>query len=279
MNSQPANTHPNSYSDALIDQVLNALRTAEAPAGLEQRVAARLAETAHARTHSAAAPSFFAGLLNSVKDARTSLAPAQLSAAAALALLVALSTLTILHNHVSTTTQSQSIPFRATEQTRTSSPAQIAANNPPIPRASSLATTSSSANQIPRGFSLGSHSLSNGAGVLTPASSQDPDTIALAETRAPSLTAPPRPLTQQEHLILAATRPGQPIQLAELDLARAPHLRAAAQAREDASIERYVKSLLAPFALADALSSTTSSQPQENSSPTPAPQPTDSPSN
>ena len=79
--------------------------------------------------------------------------------------------------------------------------------------------------------------------------------------------------------MLAATRPGQPIQLAELDIARAPHLRAAAEARETASIQRYVKSLLASFSVADALSPTTFSQPQETSTPTPAPPPSNSPSN
>jgi hypothetical protein len=79
------------------------------------------------------------------------------------------------------------------------------------------------------------------------------------------------PLTAQEKLILSATRPGQPIQLAEFDLARAPVLRAAAQARQTASIDRYVRSLLAPFAVADALSPTTFSQPQETSTPTSPP--------
>jgi hypothetical protein len=57
-----------------------------------------------------------------------------------------------------------------------------------------------------------------------------------------------------------------------LDIARAPSLRAAAEAREDARIRRYVKGLLASFALADALSPT-ASQPQEISTTAPAPQP------
>jgi hypothetical protein len=104
----------------------------------------------------------------------------------------------------------------------------------------------------------------------------DPDTIALAETRAPSHPAPRMPLTAQEHLLLAAARPGQPIEVAELDMARAPILRASAAAREDASIRRYVHTLLAPFAVADALSPTTNSQPQEISAPAPAPQPSTS---
>jgi hypothetical protein len=84
------------------------------------------------------------------------------------------------------------------------------------------------------------------------------------------------PLTPQEHLMLAATRPGQPIEVAELDIARAPFLRAAAEARETASIDRYIKGLLAPFAVADALSPTTFSQPQETSTPALPPPPNSS---
>jgi hypothetical protein len=87
------------------------------------------------------------------------------------------------------------------------------------------------------------------------------------------------PLTPQELIMLAATRPGQPIQVAELDIARAPFLRAAAEARENASIDRYVKSFLGAFALADALSPTTDSQPQQTSTPAPAPPPSNSSSN
>jgi hypothetical protein len=102
----------------------------------------------------------------------------------------------------------------------------------------------------------------------------DPDAIALAETLAPSRPAPPMPLTQQELLTLAATRPGQPIQLAELDLARAPALRAAAEASEQASLQRYVKSMLAPFAVAEALSPNNFAEPQEISTSAPAPLPT-----
>jgi hypothetical protein len=75
-----------------------------------------------------------------------------------------------------------------------------------------------------------------------------------------------------------AMRPGQPIELAELDMARAPLVRAAAEARETASIDRYAKSLLAPFAVADELQPTTFSQPQESPTPNPAP-PSNSSSN
>ena len=277
MNFQPANTHPAPYPDARIDQVLDALRATEPPTGLEQRIAARLAQAAEARaastSPSASATSYFAVILSAVKDPRISLAHAKLFTAAALTVVIALTTLTILHHHSSTTIQSQFIPFRA------AAPAQTLAANTRTPQNSTPAATFTPATtQVPRGFSLGSHSPLQTAGVLTPAPQQDPDAIALAETLVPSRPAPPMPLTAQEKLIQAATRPGQPIQLAELDLARAPILRAAAQVREHASAESYVKSLLAPFAVADALQPTTSSQPQEASTSAPA-EPTSNPSN
>ncbi len=280
MNHQPVHTDPASYPNARIDQVLNALRATEPPTGLEQRIAARLAQAAEARSlkteDRTATPPFSAVILNAVKDTRILLAPANLytTVGTVLTVVIALTTLAILHRHPSTTAQSQFIPFR------TSAPAQTLAANTRTRLIPYHTRSASTINQIPQGVSLGSHIPNQKAGVLTPASSQepDPDAIALAETLAPSRPGPPMPLTSQEKLILSATRPGQPIQLAELDIARAPILRAAAEAREHASIDRYVRSLLAPFAVADALQSTTSSQPQE--APTSAPaEPTSNPSN
>jgi hypothetical protein len=279
MNSQPAPTYPNSYPDTRIDQVLDALRTTEPPTGLEQRIAARLAQAAEARTQSAAShstPSYASVILNAVKDPRILLAPAKLYSAAALTVVIALTTLTILHRHPPANT------------------AQINFNSHSNPIAQEHAAASNF-----EGAELQSrHTLGfEGAGLQSrhtapasnpvlaeeassplPPSAQDPEAIALAETRAPSRPAPPMPLTAQEKLIQAATRPGQPIQLAELDLARAPILHAAAEARETTSIERYVRSLLAPFAVADALQPTASSQPQEAPTSTPA-EPTSNPSN
>jgi hypothetical protein len=285
MNSQPAQTYP----DDRIDQILNALRTTEPPSGLEQRIAARLAQAAEARTLSATTnpttSSCVTVILNAVKDPCSLLAPAKLytAAAAALTLLVALTALTLHHRTPSTTARIPPTVLTPTSarglegaglQSRRSAPTRTAA----------LATegiSTATSTQVPQGFSLGSHSPSQRTGVLTPASfrEQDPDAIALAETLAPSRPAPPMPLTAQEHLMLAAARPGQPILLAELDSARAPILRAAAEARETASIDRYAKSLLAPFALADELSPTTDSQAPETPTPTPPPPPSNSSSN
>ena len=267
-NSQPL---PPAHPDARINHVLEALRTTEPPAGLEQRIAARLAQAAEARqatapqtrplitTDISAEPSIFTTILNAVKAPRILLTPARLyTAAAALTLLLTLTTVNLLHHNTPTTTaQSKPIPNALTQ------PATLA-------QATSPANT-----QVPQAFILRSHSPIQRAEAIPPAPAQQPnlDTIALAETRAPSHPAPPMPLTAQEHLLLAAARPGQPIEVAELDMARAPYLHAAAEYREEASIQRYVHTLLAPFAVADALSPTTNSQPQEISTTAPAPQP------
>jgi hypothetical protein len=277
MNSQPVNTYPNSYPDARIDQVLEALRTTEPPTGLEQRIAARLAQAAEAgslKTSPPAASSYLAVVLSAVKDHRILLAPARRysAAAAVLTLLLAVTTIAVVH-HATPVTTARTTPIVTPTSTTSRERAELQSRQTTPP--SHAATL-----QVPRGISLGSHSPLQAAGVLTPDSSQqqDPDAIALAETRAPSRPAPPMPLTAQEKLIQAATRPGQPIQLAELDLARAPMLRAAAEARQTAIIDRYVKSLLAPFAAADALQPTTSSQPQEAPTSPPA-EPTSNSSN
>jgi len=84
----------------------------------------------------------------------------------------------------------------------------------------------------------------------------DPDAIALAETLAPSHPIAPLPLTAEERLLFNATRPGQPIELAQLELAREPNLRAAAVAREHSTLVQLARSLLAPLAAAEALDPT-----------------------
>jgi hypothetical protein len=315
-NAPPApQAPPPAHPDARIDHVLEALRTTTPPAGLEQRIAARLAQAAEARQSSApqprplittdiaADPSLFTTILNAARspksiftaisnaarplftvistearsaqwrDPRIPLTPARLyTAAAALTLLLTLTAITLLHHHTPTTTaQSHLTQTTTAALTPTSAPSLEGAG------------LQSRRNAPPRNPALAAEGISHPASMPLPTSQPlsateqpDPDTIALAETRAPSHPAPRMPLTAQEHLLLAAARPGQPIEVAELDMARAPILRASAAAREDASIRRYVHTLLAPFAVADALSPTTNSQPQEISAPAPAPQPSTS---
>ena len=241
MNSQ-------THTDARIDHVLTALRTTEPPAGLEQRIAAHLAQASASRTQSA---------LALPKPSYSLFAGAKFYAAASCAIVLALTTFTVLHNRITTTTQSPSIAYHSTTPTRTASSTQTASATQPQPTRSTIPTT---------------RSVRTSAPTALPPSAQDPDQLALAETLAPSRPAPPMPLTVQEKTLVAATRPGQPIQRAELDLARAPILRAEAEARRNREIERYVKGLLAPFALADALQSTKFSEPREISTAAPAPQ-------
>jgi hypothetical protein len=325
MTPQRPNAHPDlhqaapppAHPDARIDHVLEALRTATPPAGLEQRIAARLAQAAEARQSSApqprplittdiaADPSILTTILNAARsllavistgarsaqwrDPRIPLAPAQIyTAATALTLLLTVTTITLVHHRTPTTTAQTHINQTTTTAalTPTSTPGLEGAGlqsrhttptNPPALAASTTTLVStpcfegaalqSRRNTPPCTAALAAERISN-----RPPQQPNLDTIALAETRAPSRPAPPMPLTAQEHLLLAAARAGQPIEVAELDMARAPNLRAAAEYREDARIRRYVKGLLASFAVADALSPTTS-QPQEISTTAPAPQP------
>jgi hypothetical protein len=81
--------------------------------------------------------------------------------------------------------------------------------------------------------------------VLFPAN--NPDAIALAETLAPSQPAPPMPLTAEERQLVRATRPGAPIEVAELDQLREPLLRAVAAQRERTHFEHYAAVLIAPL--------------------------------
>ena len=95
------NAHLN--PDVAIDQVLDALRATEPPTGLEQRIAARLAQAAEARTPFAVSVRrrifFFAVILNAVKDPRISLAPATLlRAIAAFTALIAVTAITFVHH-------------------------------------------------------------------------------------------------------------------------------------------------------------------------------------
>ena len=194
--------HPHN-PDACIDHVLNALRTTEAPTGLEARIASRIAQATEART---VTTSHFAVILNAVKDPRISLAKARLyTVAAALTVLLTLTTLTLLHHRTPpAAAQSKPIPIKPY------TPAQPAT----LTQAPALINT-----HAPQGFSLGSPIPPKNSGVLTP-SPADPDAIALAETLAPSRPSPPTPLTQQELLMLAVLHSGNQEGIAALNPAK-----------------------------------------------------------
>jgi hypothetical protein len=248
--------NPQLNPDARIDQILTALRTTDPPAGLEQRIAARLAHARAQPTLFLPRPSFF------------TFGAARFYAATACTLLIALTTLTIFHRRSATNTAQTDFNTNATQDHASNSARTTQAH-----AGSSILDGAGIISLPVERFRRTALPAERTSSQLQPSAQDDPDQIALAETLAPSRPAPLQPLTAQEHLILVATRPGQPIQLAELDLARAPLLHALAEARESARIERYVKQSLAPLAVADALSSTTDAQPQETATPTPPPTP------
>jgi hypothetical protein len=265
----------NQHPDQLIDQVLQALRDTQAPEGLEARIAARLAQAAEPRTLNSSissAPggpinSFLAVILDAVKDPRILFAepPLYLWAAIAFILAVAIiSTTFVVHRHEQTTAQWNAIPNM---HYTAAHPSELTPANSELSKA---------ANQASQGIIPVSHaSLGSHPSVEEAVSTPDLDAIALAETQAPSHPAPPMPLTAQERLLIRATRPGQPIELAELDTAREPALRSLAQARERATLRQYIHSLLGPLAMAEALNPTPS--PSASDEP-PTTAPTDPPS-
>ena len=243
----------NTHADNLIDQTLQALRDTEVPTGLEARIAARLAQSAEART--TAAPSFFAVILNAVKDPRILFAEAIPFAWATIALILAaaaISSTFLVRHHDQTIAQwnpTTNQPTETSTQTQASptTKTQVARivirplDRPHIPTDETVATA------------------------------PDLDAIALAETRASSHPAPPMPMTAQEVLLFRSTRQGQPIELAELDALRDTNLRSIAQSRDRASLRNYIQSLLAPLAAAQALTPTSPSP--DDAQPTTPPDP------
>jgi hypothetical protein len=95
--------------------------------------------------------------------------------------------------------------------------------------------------------------------------------LALAESRAPSLPAPVAPLTQQERLLIIATRSGELSQLAELQPAHEAFLRSSLRSRQDILVERYIAQMLSPLAASESLSPT---QPSDAADSLEDPQPT-----
>jgi hypothetical protein len=265
MNSQPVNAYP----DARIDQVLEALRTTESPAGLEQRIAARFAQATEARavttsplvaTAHPASSSFFAVILNAVKAPRILLAQTRLYtvAAATLTLLLAITAITLHHHH------SLAITARTT----------------PIVVTRPLSFGLEAAELQPRGFEGAGLQPRRNAPIRTAAlaaegisrpTPTDPDTIALAETAAPSHPAPPMPFTPQERLLFSATRQGQPIEVAELDLAREPIVRAAAIAHEKASLQQFARRLVSQLVTSESLDPTPHNDSHDNAQPATTP--------
>jgi hypothetical protein len=231
--------------DHLLDRILTNLRDTEAPRGLESRVAARLAQAAEAHAEARRnAPSPLFRAIRSFAVHHTLLVEAPIYAVAAAALLAA-TLFGFQHHHSQTTTvhtNSQSAPFNGPTAS------DLRAENPPHHNVGRSPTYGQPTTGGPTARSI------TPAVIPNPAPT-DPDAVAFAETLAPSRPAPPMALTPQEQLLVAATRQGQPIELAELDLLRAPALHSAAEARERSNLRQLVQGFLAPLATAESLSS------------------------
>jgi hypothetical protein len=244
--------------DPTIDRVLTALRDIPAPTGLEARIAHRLLQaqtdvarpavnpslTPRATAKLFAVRAFFAVILEPNRGSQRAFfalwggmakAPRiQLATATALAVALAIP-LTHLHHD----------PPAITSHTTTPT------TNRPTPTLSFRPERDGFI--VPRSGETRSSRTTTVAQSLPTPTPDDPDTIALAETLAPSQPIPQQPLTAQERLLLRATRKGQPIEVAELDQAREPLLRAAAVAHERFTFAQVARSLLAPLAEAESL--------------------------
>lgn len=262
--------------DELINLALHSLRDTHRPTGLEARVAARLAQAAESRTatrssvaNTSSRASFLAVILRTAKDPRILLTPAPLYTVAATALL-AITLIAIKHDHKPTTiAHSNASASPSTASELRAEPWDAKAGTPEL-RAGGPPYTSvgRSPTYTPTTTTRGPEARSIAPPTLTQPT--DLDTLALAETLAPSHPAPPMPLTAQEHLLLLAARQGQPMELAELETLRQPALQAAAEARQNAMIRRYAQSLLRPLAAAEALNPT-SPPPSSDDAPTSQP--------
>jgi len=220
--------HANQPQDHSIDRVLTALRDTPAPTGLEARIAHRLLQ-AQALASTPQPSPLFAFVLGYARAPRIAL-----TVATALAVALAIPLSRLHHEQPAVATQ-------ATTSTATNRPATALAFRPE-----------------PDGRIIARRGEARSSSATTASTTpDDPDAVALAETLAPSHPIPPLPLTAEERLLFSATRPGQPIELAQLELAREPNLRAAAVAREHTSFVQIARSLLAPLAAAEALEPTT----------------------
>jgi hypothetical protein len=230
-------------TDQRIDQLLQALGATAAPAGLEQRVNARVAQRA---AEIARHKSFsLRRTLSHTADSTVSKTSLWFDAFAATAVLVLITAAVVTRVH-------KGNPEFVHEQAPTSGSRLLSAP---------LATSHIVRQPVYRSRSEQTDAAAGSP--PTPAEASDPDAIALAETFAPSHAAPPLPLTSQEALLLHSTRLGQPIEVAELGTLHESALDAIAAEHERASIREYVHGLLGPLATAQSLTPSSSPQPDD----------------
>jgi hypothetical protein len=218
--------------DQRIDAILTSLAHTSVPDGLQQRVAARLAQ------REASVPA---------RKPIFSLAPLNISACAAVALLAIGWFLTIDRLH-----RKQNPVVATIGLTQDLNPKPQTQNAKPY-----IETATSDASHRPE--------LQAQRATIQPSALSTPEALALAQTLAPSQPTPPLPLTPQENLLLRSTRKGQPIEVAELDTLRVSAWTAHTAAREQSRIRQYAEGLLGPLATAQALTPPPS-QPDESPS-------------
>ncbi len=225
-----------------LDRILTALGDTEAPRGIESRILQHLSSPVKRTNRS----SRFLAVFHTAPQTHhfSSRLGLTIAATAALALL-AFTPILRSHHHTSTLI-AHSFP-------RPSITAQVPA----------IATTTP---HTPTFANVTQHSTPSTPVSAASTPSSDPDVVALEETLAPSHPAPPMPLTAQEHLMLNAMRPGQPIEVAELEVVRQPALHALAEAHQRAGIRDYIESLLAPLTAAETINPTSAPPTQDVSS-------------
>jgi hypothetical protein len=188
-------------SDELVDRLLAAMRDAEAPEGMKQRIAARL------QNHSQAT--------SSTRHEWSRVMPSW-TWGACVASVIVIIMVTVKINH------SKSL----TEVPTTVKPAVIAATEAVREEGSSIAA----ARPHEAVLRVRTKNATEERGVAG-----DEDSLAMSEMMAPSKPAPEAPLTEQERLLLEVVRRGDPEELAMLE----PEKRAARNEKEKADVEQF----------------------------------------
>ena len=209
-------------SEETVERVLAKLRSAEAPDGMQSRIAAALAN--HATTRPGPVGKRFAAIT-----------PLRCAVAAAAVLAIVWTAPAVRRlTHASMQSAQSSQPKPASPAT----PSLIAAT-PDTPTVSTQSPSRPQAQAKARPITW--TNAPNTKPVL------DMDAIALDEMRAPSQPPPPIPLTEEEKLLLRITRNRNPVQLASLN----PAMRAERDAQEEADYLSFFESPIEPLKTGD----------------------------
>jgi hypothetical protein len=199
-------------SEEIVDQLLQGLRDAEAPAGMELRILHALEDRARGVSPSKRR-------WNGTSAARRWYWPVALGAAAAIMLLLTFVLHRPAHDPASVTAQSQ-VP-----------PAHSAAQPHALPSLVSVVSIVSEATPPPAKKPASRHASS-----LSADSAEE--RLCLRELRTPSHPEPPEPITAEEKILLRIAHTAAPEEIAMLN----PEIRAHQQAISAAEFERFAQS-------------------------------------